>query len=98
MSLYSCIQVAFSRVGELACSFRREGGRLSCSARPVPVCAFGFKRVGGMSAMAVMRRDMVCAFGLICATSLGDDWPLWASDQMVLTVDGGKVYVTKVSD
>ncbi len=52
-------------------------------------------RVGG-DLKAAFRR-VTCSdfsFGLVCSTSLGEEC-LWASDQIVLTVDGGRVYVTK---
>ena len=45
---------------------------------------------------ATIRREIRCRAAFICTTDLGDE-PLWASDQMVLTVDGGRVYVTKGS-
>lgn len=97
MSLTSCLETVIRRVGGLAASLTREGGRLSGKAVMRVSCAFGFGRVGGMDAAVSRVGVMTCSFGLICRTSIGDDWPLWASDQMVLTIDGGKVYVTKTS-
>lgn len=44
-----------------------------------------FERVG----------EMTCSFGLVCGSNLEGDEVLWASDQMVLVVDGGKIYLTK---
>lgn len=51
----------------------------------------------GLTGKATIMREIRCRAAFICTTSLGDDWPLWASDQVVLTIDGGKVYVTKTS-
>jgi len=51
----------------------------------------------GLAGKATIMREIQCRAAFICTTSLGDDWPLWASDQMVLTIDGGKVYVTKTN-
>lgn len=97
MSLTSCLDAVFRRVGGLAASFLREGGRLSCTMAMKMSCAFGFERVGGMEATVSRVGGMTCSFGLVCRTSVGDDWPLWASDQVVLTIDGGRVYVTKTT-
>lgn len=51
----------------------------------------------GLTGKATIMRGIRCRAAFICTTNLGDDWPLWASDQVVLTIDGGKVYVTKTS-
>lgn len=91
----ACLEAVFRRVSDFAAAFRKEGG-MTCSAVPGLTCSFGFTRVGGMEAAAVRKGAMSCSFGLVCRTSAGDDWPLWASDQMVLTIDGGKVYVTQL--
>lgn len=50
-----------------------------------------------LTGRSTIRRDIRCRAAFICTTNLGDDWPLWASDQVVLTIDGGKVYVTKTT-
>lgn len=50
-----------------------------------------------LTGRATIMRDIRCRAAFICTTNLVDDWPLWASDQVVLTIDGGKVYVTKTS-
>lgn len=97
MSLTSCLETAIRRAGGLTASLTREGGRLSGKAVMMLSCAFSFDKVGGMGAEVSRVGEMTCSFGLICRTSIGDDWPLWASDQAVLTIDGGKVYVTKTS-
>lgn len=97
MSVAACLEAVFRRVGGLAASLLRAGGRLSCSMSMRVSCAFGFERMGGMEATVSRVGEMTCSFGLICRTSVGDDWPLWASDQVVLTIDGGKVYVTKTT-
>lgn len=39
-------------------------------------------------------REFTCRFAFVCPTDLGEE-VLWASDQMVLTVDGGKIYLRK---
>ena len=31
--------------------------------------------------------------GLVCTTGIGEEDILWASDQMVLTIEGNKIYV-----
>lgn len=51
----------------------------------------------GLTGKATIMREIQCRAAFICTTNLVDDWPLWASDQVVLTIDGGKVYVTKTS-
>ena len=96
MSLSSCLETVSRRVGELAASFLRRGGDLSCSSSVGMSCAFGVSKIDGMDATLTRNGGMSCAFGLVCSASVGYDWPLWASDQMVLTVDGGKVYVTVI--
>lgn len=96
MSPVSCLEALFQRIGGLSASAVRPGGRLTCSSSLKVSCAFGFGRAGGMETAAVREGGMTCSFGLICRTSIGD-WPLWASDQMVLTIDGGKIYVTKAN-
>ena len=94
MSLTSCLEPVVRRVGALSAALSREGGRLAGKAVMRVSCAFSFTRAGGMEASAVRKGGMSCAFGLVCSTSLGEEC-LWASDQVVLTVEGGRVYVTK---
>ena len=43
---------------------------------------------------ATVLRDFSCRFAFVCPTALGED-VLWASDCMVLTVDGGRIYLRK---
>lgn len=47
-----------------------------------------------MEGKATVVRDFMCRFAFVCPTDLGEE-VLWASDQMVLTVDGGKIYLRK---
>ena len=96
MSLTSCLETMIRRVGGLSASLSRDGGRLSGKAVMRVSCAFGFSRKGGMEASVERKGGMSCAFGLVCSTSLGEEC-LWASDQAVITVDGGRVYVTETS-
>ena len=96
MSLILCLEAVFRRVGGLTASLSREGGRLTGEAVMRISCAFGFSRKGGVEVTVARRGGMTCAFGLVCSTSLGEE-SLWASDQVVLTIDGGRVYVTKTS-
>ena len=96
MSPTSCLEAVVRRVGGLSTSLSRDGGRLTGKAVMRVSCAFGFTRKGGMEAAAERKGGMSCAFGLVCSTSLGEEC-LWASDQAVITVDGGRVYVTKTS-
>lgn len=97
MSLTTCLDAVFRRVGGLTASILRGGGRLTCKMAMRVSCVFGFEKVGGMDATVSRVGGMTCSFGLICRTTVGGDWPLWASDQVVLTIDGGKVYVTKTT-
>lgn len=72
----------------------------------IPAEGLSVTRVGGLTGAcyasssllgeAVPQTRIHCRAAFICTTDLGD-WLLWASDQMVLTIDGGKVYVTKTS-
>ena len=95
MSLIPCLETVIRRIGGLSASLSREGGRLTGEAVMRISCAFGFSRKGGVEVTVERRGGMTCAFGLVCSTSLGES--LWASDQVVLTSDGGRVYVTKTS-
>lgn len=67
----------------LQVTIQRVGG-MTCS----------FERIGGMSATATRVGGMSASFGLVCGTDIGGNDVLWASDQMVITVTGDKIYVT----
>ncbi len=96
MSLAACLEVVFRRIGGMVASLAREGGRLTASFSRTTTFEAGFERAGGrLTGTATRVPGMTCSFGLICRTEIGDDYCLWASDQMVLTVDGGKIYVTQ---
>ena len=95
MILIGCIEAIFRRVGGLTVNRTRSGRRVSSSARPVVACAFWYARITGMVSGATRKGRVSCSFGLVCVNSMGEDDCLWASDQMVLTIDGGKVYVVK---
>lgn len=91
----SCLDALFRRIGGMSATLQREGGRLSGSATRQGGLDCSAAREGGrLTGSASRMTGMACSFGLVCSTSLGDEC-LWASDQMVLTVDGGKVYVTR---
>lgn len=47
--------------------------------------------VASMERIGGMKVNM----GLVCGSSLGYGIVLWASDAMLITVDDGKLYVTK---
>ena len=44
--------------------------------------------------MAMLNRNFECRASIICSINLEDD-SLWASDQVLLTIDGGRIYVTR---
>lgn len=98
MSEKACLNIDIRKIGGTHASFRKDGGILACNASLLPPCAsYGFRRTGMMTAAFEKPQGLICSFGLMCKSSIGDDWPLWASDQIVLTIDGGKVYVTKAN-
>lgn len=47
------------------------------------------ERIGGMSATVQRIGGISIAVGLVCATSLGDEGIIWASDGKLITADGG---------
>lgn len=65
-------------------TFRRIGGMTGEATRVDCPLTATFRRIGGMKA----------SFGLVCGTDFGEEDVLWASDKMVLTVEGNKIYVT----
>lgn len=94
MSFIACLEALFSRIGRLTASFEREGGRLMCSIFRVHLDC-GFERAEArLVATAERVPGLRGSFGLVCLTELGDDYCLWASDQEVITIDGGRVYTT----
>lgn len=74
------MSASFEREFDCSASF----GRMTSGARVVRNVLF----------MAEMDRTFVCRALFVCSVDL-DDTSLWASDQVVLTVDGGRVYVTR---
>ena len=92
-------------MGCLSASAHIEGSR-ELTVLYIPAEGLSATLVGGLkgscyvihelTGRATIRRDIQCRAAFICTTDLGD-WPLWASDQVVLTIDGGRVYVTKTS-
>ena len=49
-----------------------------------------------VTCVAVLSREFRCRATIVCAVNLEDD-SLWASDQILLTVDGGRIYVIRPS-
>lgn len=48
------------------------------------------------SSEARIVREFTCYAGFVCGTGLNvDEDVLWASDGILLTVDGGKIYITR---
>lgn len=94
MSLLSCLEAVFRRVGGMTGSHERMGDRLHCTFSRTKG-DFSFQRVDAqLTGSAVRVGKMTAMFGLVCRTGIGDEDVLWASDQMVLTVEGNKIYVT----
>lgn len=54
----------------------------------------GFSFEVTLESAASIVRNFVCRAGFVCGTGLGND-VLWASDEVVLTVDGDNIYLTK---
>lgn len=95
MSLLSCLQAVFRRVGGMEGSFEREEDRLHCTFSRIGG-DFSFRRVDTpLSATATRVGNFHAYFGMVCSTGLGSDDVLWASDQMVLTIEGNKIYVMR---
>ena len=96
MSLMSCLQAAFSRIGGMTATFQKEGGRLICSASREH-CNFSFDRIEtGFDATALKKSGMTVSFGLVCTVGM-EEYVLWARDGMVLNVHGDKIYLTRKS-
>lgn len=60
-----------------------------------------FERVGGMTCTVRKASGMTCSFGLVCGASISTPEGyeiLWVSDGMLLTVDGGRLYVRKQTE
>ena len=60
----------------------------------------GFRRIGGdLNATAErVGNGLRCSFGLVCGPSISTPEGyevLWVTDGMLLTVDGGRLYVRK---
>ena len=89
----SCLQVVIRRIGGMVASSERMEDRLHCTATRIKG-DFGFERIDPqLTASARRVSNFHAYFGLVCGTDLGEQ-VLWASDQMVLTVEGNKIYVT----
>lgn len=54
-----------------------------------------FKRVGGSSSSFIRTGGLTARFSLVCGTDIGYEF-LYASDGILLTVDGGKIMVKKM--
>lgn len=94
MNLLSCLQVVIRRIGGMVASSERKEDRLHCTATRIKG-EFGFERVDPqLTASARRVGNFRAYFGLVCSTGLGEEDVLWASDQMVITVTGDKIYVT----
>lgn len=94
MSIVSCLEAVFSRIGGLTAAFVRKGGELVCSVSGKH-CTFGFDRIDtDFKASVTKKSGMRATFGIVCTAGL-DDYILWASDDMVLNVYGDKIYLTR---
>lgn len=91
----NCLDATLSRIGGFSASAALKGPRLGAVASLVSRIVTGFSRTGDrVECSATRRGHMTVSFGLVCDTGFGEQ-VLWASDQMVLTVDGNKIYVRK---
>lgn len=71
----------------LTASATRVGGGLNASVeRKGCGCSLSATRVGG-------RLSASC--GLVCTTSLGDEYILWGRDGIIFNVYGDKIYLTR---
>lgn len=54
-----------------------------------------FERVGGTTASFTRVTDFTARFALVCGSDIGYEF-LYASDGILLTIDGGKIMVKKM--
>ena len=93
MNLLACLQAVFRRVSGMDGHFQREGDRLHCTFSRIGG-EFGFERIDAqLTASATRVGNFRSYFGLVCGANLDMEYILWASDQMVLTIEGHKIYV-----
>lgn len=91
----NCLDSSFSRIGGISSELEREGDRIECEATRVGGLDGSATRIGGISFSSATRiKQFSVMFGLVCGVDLGDE-VLWASDQMVLTIEGNKIFVKR---
>ena len=90
-----CLTASARIIREVDCSASIERD-LSTSARIERDVTTDAVIVRDVTCTAVIQRDFKCRIAFVCSVDLNID-SLWASDQLLLTIDGGRIYVTKAT-
>ena len=88
-----CLTALFTRSGGLTGSAQRFGGGQGEAFRVGNISAAAIRKGGCENDYARRATTFTTRFGLVCTTGIGEEDILWASDQMVLTIEGNKIYV-----
>lgn len=88
-----CLTALFTRSGGLTGAARRFGGGQGGASRVGDISASAIRTSGFENDYARRATTFTTRFGLVCTTGLWEEDILWASDQMVLTIEGNKIYV-----
>lgn len=89
-----CLTAQLKKVNDYDISLVRGEGGIACEFERVGGMEASLERVGGAT-MTVTRKDTPkFRMGLVCGPSVGLP-VLWCQDGMLLTMDGGNLYVRR---
>lgn len=81
----SGLESGFTPINAMNCDFSPVQG-MGCEFLPITTLVCQYSLVS----------DLKCRFSLVCDIDLNPDWDsLWASDALLLTVEGGRIYVKR---